>query len=112
MKIALFAVSLLLGQTVNIADRSPLTEREIVEVMTDYDIRHAPGIPKQDWYGMTEFDSRRITMVTDPDLAQRRKITLHELWHAVLRLRGDDGFGDEELIEKLTDSEYKRMFGR
>ncbi len=113
MKTALFAASFLFGYFGHqAATRPPLSERELIETMADFDIVHNAATPQLPWYGLTDFDSRKIWIVADVDLSQRRRTVIHEALHVALRLRGDDAYGDEEVIAAMTESEYKRVFGR
>lgn len=90
--------------------RKPLQERELLEVMADYDIRHFEGPVQLPWYGLTDPDAKIIWQVTNPERSTRLKTTIHEACHAILKYRGDSHWDDEEVIQAMTDAEYQRLF--
>src|SRR5260370_26919013 len=91
---------------------SPLALKEAIEVMADYNVEHVRMPSVTPYYGLTDPDSRTIYVVESMDLRLRREVTLHEVIHATLRLRGDERWGDEETVHAMTSREYHRLFGQ
>lgn len=110
MRALTFILSFLAGYAFQQHDAA-LKMREVIDVMADYDVRHVEVPFTADYYGMTVPDQRTIFFVNQMDLAQRRRVAIHEVEHVVLRLRGDERYADEEVIRTLTDIEYKKTYG-
>jgi len=109
--LAFILLGLILGAAVQDKERTPLSVRELIEVLADFDVKHQPATPGQDWYGITDFEAKKIWITTDIPLANRRKIAIHEALHVILQLRGDQQYSDEDVIHALADREYLRLFG-
>jgi hypothetical protein len=112
VKIALIAFGFLVGYFGHQAPRPALSDAELIETIADFEIVHIVAPPQLPWYGLTDFDVKRIWLVADVDLSQRRRTAIHEALHVALRLRGDAAYGDEDVITAMTETEYKRMFGK
>lgn len=111
MKFLLFASAFLVGLFAHQeSTRAPLQERELLEVMADYDIRHFEGPTQLPWYGLTDPEARIIWQVTNPERSIRLKTAIHEACHAILRYRNDPHWEDEDVVQAMTEAEYTRLF--
>lgn len=115
MKITLLCTSFLIGLLVPRGDVPALTLKDAVEVIADYEIRH-PEVPMQvDWYGMTDFETQRIFVIKNTDLANRRKTAIHELLHASRHINGTqipDHAAEELAVRAETDKLYGELFAQ
>lgn len=112
MKPVLFLASFMVGAMLPRADYKPLELREVVDVVADYSIHHVQMPTQTPFYGMTDPDARTIWMVEAADLAERRRIAIHELAHVTLRLRGDLRATDEDYVHEVEEQEYTRLYGQ
>lgn len=91
-----------------------LTLRDAVEVIAEYEVHH-PEVPySTQWYGVTDFENRKIYVIKNTELSQRRKTAIHEMIHAARKIRGQfAGTNEEEelLIQQATAMLYQELFG-
>jgi len=88
----------------------PLTLREAIDVAAEYNIRHIAVPETVPFYGLTDFDHRDIFIIEGIDLAQRRKVAIHEFMHVAERMRGHEQPSDEA-IQAEADRMYSQLFG-
>ena len=93
----------------------PLTLREVVEIVADYDVRHSYVPDATPYWGLTDYERRTMFLVTNGDLTTRRQAALHELIHIGRRMRGQQAATrDEEevLVQTATLKLYQELFGQ
>ena len=93
--------------------RPALTLREVIDAAADYEIHH-PTVPNvMPWWGITDFDNKRVFVIANADLTLRRKTMIHEFLHIARHMRGeqlDSQDEDEQAVTKLTDRIYKELY--
>lgn len=109
MRATIFAASFLVGYLAHDGQRPP-TEREIVEILANYDVRHVPQLPGVPYYGATDMDNHVIYIVDNTDFVFKRRTVIHELTHIVMRMRNIPDT-DEQVESIIEDAEYSRLFG-
>lgn len=110
MRVLMFTLSFVAGYFAQ-AHQETLSLREAVDVVADYSVVHTTVPQSLDWYGLTDPDSRTIFLIDKMDLAQRRRVAIHEMTHVALRMRGDEAYKDEDVVQILTEIEYKKLYG-
>ena len=89
------------------------TEREIIEILADYDVRHVQALPAYRNYGVTDFNGRTIYILDNQDFVFKRRTVDHELIHVVRRMRLqelEDRDEEEAAVGIIEEAEYRRLF--
>lgn len=123
-----FMLGLVLSSTYNVKAQEPaplpipgesthvdgLTLRDAVEVLADYELAH-PRVPmREDWYGWTDPDERRMYVIANADLSVRRRTVIHELTHVMRRFRNQVAATKEQEeyeTELVSSIMYGQLFG-
>lgn len=89
-----------------------LTVKEIVEILADMEVRHAPQQPFfKPAYGATTFDTDppQIWIFTTGDIHSKISTVIHELVHAHCHAIGVDC--PEEYVASEEQRQYQKLFG-
>ena len=90
-----------------------VTAADIVSVAVEYKILQEdnPVFCRQ-FYGMTDYNSRTITICTIPDIATQRRTLLHEIVHVLYWNAGINSGGPyEHAVERKADELYRELYG-
>ena len=89
-----------------------ITAADIIAVAVEYTIlkEDNPVFCRQ-FYGMTDYLSRTITICTLPDTATQRRTLLHEIVHVVYWQRGINTGGHEHAVENRAAELYLQLYG-
>lgn len=90
-----------------------ITAADIVAITVEYNIlkEDNPVFCRQ-FYGMTDYQSKTITICTLPDDATQRRTMLHEIVHVMYWKRGINSGGPyEPSVEKKADELYREFYG-
>ena len=111
-KFALVAIGTGIGLQIHPAPQGP-TEREIIEILADYDVRHVPALPGYHYFGVTDFNNHTIYILDNQDFVWKRRTADHELIHVTRRMRMQelsDNDEEEAAVGAIEEAEYKRLF--
>lgn len=98
---------------------APLPEMELtladtVAIAAEYDIKHDSSTAFcRSYYGLTEYDTKTITICSRVDVSYQLLTLLHEMWHVkYFKLGYNTGGPYEAQIEEKAKETYKKIFGK
>lgn len=88
-----------------------ITPADIIDALTEYNLRHSDSVGCSQWYGVTSFELKQIDICSKYDLTQRRLTILHELVHVIYRNHGYDTGGPfEPAVDQLAHQLFQKYY--
>lgn len=113
LPVNVYAQSFFIPQDVPPLPAITFDAKEIVEILSDYNLimEDNPTFCRN-YYGMTDFDTRTISICARIDASTKRITLLHELLHvAYHRIGIDTGGPYEPQIDSLAKELHRKLYG-
>ena len=93
--------------------RPTLELADVIDIAASYELHH-PTVPASTpWYGMTDYDNLKIYVISNADIANKRRTVVHEFIHAKRHMQGIpvNVAEEEAIVKQLADQLYYDLYG-
>jgi Zn-dependent peptidase ImmA (M78 family) len=85
-----------------------MTLEYVINVLTDYNIKHIEVPLSTDYYGLCSYGERTLYIINNQEIPQKHNTIIHELYHAFWGSKNLKH--TEKDVEKYTSNLYKQLY--